>query len=215
MLVIGAKGHAKEVLEIFYQKRELESLYFFDDMNPELPDFIFTNFKLLKSIDAAKELFIKDSNFVLGLGNPLIRYKLSQKFLAVGGILSSIISPFAHIGHYDVILGRGVDVMTNVIITNSVNIGEGTLLNRNVNVSHDVVIGKYCELAPSVNISGNCTIGNFCNFGTGAVVLPKITIGDNVIVGAGAVVTENIANNSLVVGVPAKVIKKLDPLNFE
>ncbi|MNG38364.1 Maltose O-acetyltransferase [compost metagenome] len=50
--------------------------------------------------------------------------------------------------------------------------------------------------------------------GTNATVLPKVTIGKNVIVGAGAVVTKDVPDNSLVVGIPGKIIKELPSLNF-
>lgn len=213
MLIIGAGGHAKEVLEVFHQNNQLENIYFFDDITENMPDTFYQKFKIIKTIEEVENLFkISENTFVLGVGSSFIRYKLAKKFIALGGKLCAVVSPFAQIGHYEVILGKGVDIMTHAIITNNIIIGEGTLLNRNVNVSHDVVIGKYCEFSPSVNISGNCKIGDFCNFGTGAIVLPKITIGDNVTVGAGAVVTQNIESNSVVVGIPAKVIKKLEPL---
>jgi serine O-acetyltransferase len=51
-------------------------------------------------------------------------------------------------------------------------------------------------------------IGNHVYIGAGAVVLGPITIGDNVVIGANSVVVNNIPSNSLVVGAPAKIIKK-------
>jgi len=40
--------------------------------------------------------------------------------------------------------------------------------------------------------------------------LPGVTIGENAIVGTGAVVTKDVPDNCMAVGVPAKVVKKLD-----
>ena len=40
MLIIGAKGLAKEVLEIFHQKNELDNLFFYDDISADVPDKI-------------------------------------------------------------------------------------------------------------------------------------------------------------------------------
>ena len=39
-----------------------------------------------------------------------------------------------------------------------------------------------------------------------------VTIGDNVIIGANAVVTKDVPSNSVVAGIPARVIRKLDPI---
>ncbi len=50
------------------------------------------------------------------------------------------------------------------------------------------------------------TIGNNVSFGTGCKVLGSITVGDNVIIGANAVVIKDVPSNSVVAGIPAKVI---------
>jgi sugar O-acyltransferase (sialic acid O-acetyltransferase NeuD family) len=212
MLIIGAKGFAKEVLEVLHQIGETKNLFFFDDISDGLPEKLYEQFEIIKDSRKVVELFQEDNRFVLGLGNPTNRYRLAQQFISLGGELTSVISPFAHIGHYGTKIGRGSNIMTGTIITNDINIGQGCLINLDCTVGHDTIIGKYCELSPSVNISGNCNIGDFCNIGTGAIILPKVTIGDNVVIGAGAVVTKDIESNSLAVGVPAKVVKKLEPL---
>lgn len=54
------------------------------------------------------------------------------------------------------------------------------------------------------------TIGNDVWIGGNVTILPGVTIGNNVVVGAGAVVTKDIPDNSLVLGVPARVVKKLE-----
>ncbi|MDO5832246.1 MAG: DapH/DapD/GlmU-related protein [Methanobrevibacter sp.] len=46
--------------------------------------------------------------------------------------------------------------------------------------------------------------------GANVTILPGVTIGNNVVVGAGAVVTKDIPDNSLALGVPAKVIRKIE-----
>lgn len=46
-------------------------------------------------------------------------------------------------------------------------------------------------------------------WGSGVTVLAGVTIGENAVVGAGAVVTKDVAPNTIVAGVPAKVIKKI------
>ena len=53
-------------------------------------------------------------------------------------------------------------------------------------------------------------IGNDVWIGANVCVLPGVTIGNNVIIGAGAVVNRDIPDNSMAVGVPAKVIKEIE-----
>ena len=51
MLIVGAKGFAKEVLEICHQNNELENLVFYDDVNDDVNGLLFDKFPILKSID--------------------------------------------------------------------------------------------------------------------------------------------------------------------
>ena len=57
---------------------------------------------------------------------------------------------------------------------------------------------------------GKIKIGNNVNVGLNAVIMPGVTIGDNCVIGCNAVVTKNIPNNSVVAGVPAKVIESIE-----
>lgn len=207
MLIIGAKGFAKEILQIFNQLNELSDLFFFDNVTADLPDKLYDQFKILKNFDQVLSLFKEtDNNFVLGIGNPKIRYMLAQKFIELGGKLNTLISPKTDIGRFNTIIGIGSTIMTSVIITNDTKIGEGCLINLSCTIAHDTQIGRYTELSPGVHVSGNCNIGEFCTLGTGCVILPKVKIGNNVVVGAGAVVTDSVADGQIVVGVPAKPI---------
>jgi maltose O-acetyltransferase len=53
------------------------------------------------------------------------------------------------------------------------------------------------------------TIGNSVWIGMGAKILPGVTIGDNAVIAAGAVVNKSVAANTVVAGVPARLIKQL------
>ena len=216
MVIIGAKGFAKEVLEVFWQINQNEEIVFFDNISTDIGDLLYAKFRILKSISEAEEYFSlkDDTRFTIGIGNPINRFKLYKTFLAIGGTFSSSISPYAKIGHFDNSIENGCNIMTGKVITNSIKIGKGALINLNCTIGHDCTIGEFVEMSPGTHISGNCKIGSFSVFGTNSTVLPKLTLGDNVIVGAGAVVTKDIPANSLVVGIPAKVVKDLPNIDL-
>ncbi|MCK9210226.1 MAG: acetyltransferase [Ignavibacteriaceae bacterium] len=211
MLIIGAKGYAKEVVEVVKQLGATNNLSFYDDVSQDLPKLLFNQFPILRNTDEAKEYFKNiDNKFVLGVGNPKTRYELYKKFESIGGHITSITAHSVEMGSYGLNIEIGVNIMQGTIITNDVHIQMGSLINLNCTIGHDVIIGKFCELSPGVHISGRVVLGDFCSVGTGAVVLPNIKIGKNCSIGAGAVVNKDLPDNSVAVGVPAKIIKQLE-----
>ena len=215
MLIIGAKGFAKELLEVIYQNGNIEEVTLYDDVNDDIGDFLYGKFPILKSIEEAKNYFSKKNNeFTIGIGNPLLRFQLYNKFKDIGGKFVSTISPNADIGHFGNLINTGNNITSGVIMTNDITLGKGCLVNLNVTIGHDCLIGDFVELCPNVNVSGNCKIGDYSFIGTSATILPKVKIGKNVIIGAGALVTKDIPDNSMAIGIPAKVVKNLDPINI-
>ena len=215
MLIIGAKGFAKEVLEIVHQLNELDQLAFYDDVNSDVPEKLFNQFPVLKNIDEATHYFkTVDNRFTIGIGNPVLRKQLSEKFIAIGGVLTSTISPKATIGSFDIETGCGSNILSGAIFSNSTKLGKGCIVYYNSIITHDCNIGDFVEISPNVTLLGRSEIGSYSQIGANVTILPKISIGSNVIVAAGAVVTKNVPDNCLIMGIPAKVIKALTPLKF-
>lgn len=215
MLIIGAKGFAKEVLEVFHQLNQLDNIAFYDDVNPDIGEFLYGKFPILNNIEAVKEYFTHFGNqFTIGIGSPHLRKMLYDKFISLGGDFTTTISTSAIIGNFGNSIEEGCNVMQNVVLTSDIKVGKGSIINQISSIGHDVIIGDFCEICPNVSISGNCEIGEMTFIGTGAIILPKVKIGQNVIIGAGAVVTKDIPDNCIAVGTPAKVIKNREPLNL-
>lgn len=82
-------------------------------------------------------------------------------------------------------------------------------------VHGNAVIGDRCVIRQGVTIGNRSVdrpfdapkIGNNVNIGAGAKILGDVIIGDNTVIGANAVVVNDIPPNSVVVGIPGKVIK--------
>lgn len=82
-------------------------------------------------------------------------------------------------------------------------IGEGADIGRNVVIFQNVTIGR-----SDTDVSKYPSIGDDCIIYAGAVILGSITIGKNCIIGANAVVITDMPDDSIAVGVPARVILK-------
>ena len=105
MVIVGAKGLAREILEIFYQRKQLDNLYFFDNVSSDAPKLLYDKFPVLRSLEDVQKAFATtgDHSFTLGLGSPTRRFELCKEFESVNGILVSAISPQASVGHLEII----------------------------------------------------------------------------------------------------------------
>lgn len=85
-----------------------------------------------------------------------------------------------------------------------------TITSRVQFVTHDGGVWVFREEHPDIDVFGPIVVGNNVFIGIGALIMPNVTIGDNVVIAAGAVVTRDIPANTVVAGVPARIIKTLD-----
>lgn len=93
-----------------------------------------------------------------------------------------------------------------------ISIGENVDINDNFTImTHDfgtfVFRNLYHDFVPS---SGKVSIGNNVYIGRDVTILKGVSIGDNCIIGLGSIVTKDIPDNSVVCGVPAKVVCSID-----
>lgn len=77
-------------------------------------------------------------------------------------------------------------------------------------ITHDGGTLLFRDRVPDLEITKPIVIGDNVYIGNNVILLPGVTVGNNVIIGAGAVVSKDIPDNSVAVGVPARVIKTAD-----
>lgn len=132
------------------------------------------------------------------------------------------------------ITGSEIDKSTTIFVPYYTNFGRHTKIGKNVFINHDcsfldlggITIEDDVQIGPKVSlISENhpldpstrksldlksVLIKRNAWIGAGAIILPGITIGENAVVAAGAVVNKDIPANTIVGGVPAKVIRVIE-----
>lgn len=110
-------------------------------------------------------------------------------------------------------IGKNCKISSHTFICEGVHIGDGVFVGHNVTFIND----KYPR---SVNADGSMQteadwkleetfIKNNVSIGSSSTILCGVTVGENAIIGAGAVVTKDVPANTVVAGVPAKVIRKV------
>lgn len=77
-------------------------------------------------------------------------------------------------------------------------------------ITHDGGTLLYRHLVPDLEITKPIVVGDNVYIGNNVIILPGVKIGNNVVIGAGAIVSRDIPDNSVAVGVPARVIKTAD-----
>lgn len=209
LVVIGAGGHARSVLDIILQNNEYDVAGCVDNIFPEFKHV--PNMEEI-SIIGNDELLPKlyDSginNIFVAIGNNKLRASIYEKAVSIGfepvSVISrhAVISPRAYIG-------SGTCVMAGAVINVNCSVGNNCIINTNSSLDHDCTVGNHCHVAPGVAVSGTVNIGDCVHLGTGTNVINGISIGKNSFIGVGSAVVKNIPEGVLAYGVPAKIIKE-------
>lgn len=123
----------------------------------------------------------------------------------------------------DVRIDKDASVFFQAVIRgdmDSIHIGEGSNIQDHCTLHtdplHKMEIGKYVSVGHGCTLHG-CTIGDSCLIGMGAIILNGASIGSHCIIGAGALVSEHmqIPKGSVVVGVPARIIKDCSAIQIQ
>jgi len=107
-----------------------------------------------------------------------------------------------------------VQGVKNLKLGNKTDIGTFTYINatEGVEIEDDVQIGSHCSIysvSTIDNKNGKIILKRNCKIGTHSVIMPGVVVGENSVVGAFSFVTENIPDNVVAFGIPAKVIHSI------
>lgn len=115
-------------------------------------------------------------------------------------------------------IGKNAVIMMGAVINIGSEIGEGTMVDMNAVLGARAKLGKNVHLGAGAVVAGvleppsksPCEIGDNVLIGANAVILEGVKVGANSVVAAGSVVVEDVPENVVVAGSPAKIIKHVD-----
>ena len=208
---LGAGGHARVVIEILRLLSGYELVGLLDPRQ-ELWDSDVLGVPVLGDDRLLSELRNQGVDFAfIGLGTVgdtrprrrLYEIVRRQGFQFIKAIHpQSIIAPSVELGH-------GPTIMAGAVINTGAKLGDNVIVNTGSIVEHDCIIGDHVHIATGARLAGTVRVGEGAHIGLGASILQGLEVGQNAIVGAGAVVISNVPDNTVVVGVPARILKKV------
>jgi sugar O-acyltransferase (sialic acid O-acetyltransferase NeuD family) len=199
MLLYGASGHAKVICSCL-ESQSIEVKAIFDD-NKDLIHL--NNYSVFGKYDTT---FCLDTPLIISIGNNQIRKNVSKKVKHTFGIVkhnSCIIDRL-------VTIGEGSVLFHGTIIQRDTIIGKHCIINTAATIDHDCILENFIHISPNATLCGNVTIGEGTHIGANAVIKQGIKIGKWVTIGAGSVVINDIADYSVAVGNPVRIIKTND-----
>ncbi len=200
LLIIGCGGHSKVVTEIAelsgYEDIEyLETSNFFKES--------FLGRKVNKNIKNWSE------DFFVAIGDNFKREKIFNDFLRNNNLSNpiSLFHPRSYISKYSKI-ERGTLLCPFTVVNPYALVKCGVILNTNSIVEHDCFVDQFSSLAPGVKLGGKVKIGKRTAVSLGTTISHGINIGDDNLIGAQSFVRNDIGNNNIYYGIPAKLIRK-------
>lgn len=207
VVILGAGGHAHVVIDCLLQNG-IQII--------AVADKIATKKNFIEGIPiiAEEELITSylptEVVLVNGIGSTqstTIRTAIYRKFKSLGYQFCQVIHPQTIISPRTII-GEGSQIMAGAVIQPGTVIKENSVINTGVSVDHDCEIGENVHLAPGATVSGGVHIGKGTHVGTGAIIIQGVKIGSYSLVAAGAVVLNDVPSDAIVMGIPARVVRR-------
>ena len=208
----GAGGHAKVVIEILQLCGSYEFVGLLDP-KPALQEKIVLGVPVLGDDTLLPALHRNGvKRFFVGIGSigdSKPRERLFRLGLNCGMKPVNAIHPQAIISS-SAEFGEGAIIMAGTVINACARLGVNVIVNTGAIVEHDCVIEDHVHIATGAQMGSNVKIGAGTHIGAGATIRQTITIGAGAIVGAGAVVVADVLANMVVLGIPARPVRKVD-----
>lgn len=208
---LGAGGHAKVVAEILRLSDDYEFIGLLD-LRQELWNTEVLGIPVLGDDSLLPELYERGIRYAfIGLGtvgDTRPRRLLYEKTRRQGFQVVQAIHPQAVVAQ-SVKIGYGPTIMAGVVINAAAQLGDNVIVNTGAIIEHDCVVGNHVHIATGARLASTVHVGEGAHIGLGSSIRQRIHIGRNAIIGAGAVVVDDVPDNVVVTGIPARILKKV------
>lgn len=214
IIILGTGGNCIDILDTLLAINEAHSTPkyecrgFLDD-NDECWGREFYGVPVLGPLSKASAF--GDCCFVNGIGSTSNFWK-KREIIAKTNVgldrFETIVHPTAYVSRMARV-GHGTVILQHVTVASNVTIGNHIMILPNAVLNHDVVVGDYTCITTGVSVSGRVRVGTSSYLGTNCAIRSGLQIGDCSLVGMGSVVLDDVPDNTVVVGNPARVLRSV------
>lgn len=157
--------------------------------------------------------FLEDNNNVffiayVGLQNEESVFNRIVSLKIPSNRFATLIHPSAIIPKGFCKIGNGVLMSALSQLSPDTTIEDNCILLPNSFVGHDSTLRRFAHIASNAVVGANVDVGRAVHIGTNATIREKVKIGDFSLIGSGSVVLNDVQENTIVVGNPAKLLRK-------
>jgi UDP-perosamine 4-acetyltransferase len=211
VLGLGAGGHARVVLETL-KSMGVHDVVGLLDPRPELWGTRVGGVEVLGGDDLLGRQYDSGVTHAFiglgGTGDTRPRRRLYELARAQGLEIVSAIHPAASVSP-SALLGPGATILAHAVVGPEASLGEDVIVNSAAVVEHDCRIADHVHVATGALLASGVQVGAGAHVGLGATVNQGLTIGADAVVGAGAAVIRDVPAATVVVGVPARVLRSI------
>jgi sugar O-acyltransferase (sialic acid O-acetyltransferase NeuD family) len=208
---LGAGGHAAVMIETLRAAGGYE-IVALTDPREELWGTTLLGVRVVGGDDELAQYHQAVSHAFIGLGgasDTSARRRLFELATARGFDLVRVVHPTAILSP-SARLGSGAALLASAVVNANAEVGSNALVNTGAIVEHDCSIADHVHIATGARLASGVRVETGAHVGAGATVLQGRTIGANAIVGAGAVVTRDVDPGTVVAGVPARLLRRVE-----
>jgi sugar O-acyltransferase (sialic acid O-acetyltransferase NeuD family) len=200
ILIFGAGGHAKAIIEMVKQSGGYTIVGILDD-DKSLTGKKVLGIPVLGRRDLLETLAFQGvkmaANGVGGIIDIGVRVKIFDLLEKAGFSFPALIHPRATV-EPSANVGEGAQVFANAYVGSDAVLHEKCIANTNAVVSHDCVIGPYTHIAPGALLAGHVQVGGRTLIGMGVTTTIGVKIGSGVRIGNGAIVLADVPDKMVI-----------------
>jgi sugar O-acyltransferase (sialic acid O-acetyltransferase NeuD family) len=211
LLIIGAGAQARQIMNSIRLGAATEILGLVDTFdNPQMwgqvvgGATVLGNLSVLDRYPPAPDLCL-----ILAVARLAQKRELAASLAARGYEFQTVRHPTAIIAP-SAVIGRGCAIHAGALVDDRTRLGDHVIVHAGAVVEHDNLLEDFVNIGTGVRTSGRVTFREGATVFTGAIIVPDIEVGREAVVSAGAVVFKSVAPGHIVLGNPARSVRRAD-----